>query len=88
MARIEISLDEYNDLKENISIRDNELHKLEHNILELEKINLELYSELYDIVFGAALYDRLIKWEKTIENAKLVLKKYEESKKEDSTIDF
>lgn len=87
MTRIEISLEEYNDLKENISIRDKELHEQEHNILELEKLNIELFSELYDIVHGAAVYDRLFKWDKTTENAKILLEKYE-SKWKSPEIEF
>ena len=87
MARIEISLEEYNDLKENISIRDKQIHDQEHEIIELEKLNLELFSELYDIVNGAAVFDRVFKWNKTIENAQILLKKYEEKWKS-SGIDF
>ena len=87
MTRIEISLEEYNDLKQNIEIRDKQLHEQEHEVLELEKLNLELYSELYDIVNGAAVFDRVFKWNKTIENAKTLLKKYEDKWKS-SGIDF
>lgn len=81
MTRIEISLDEYNELKKSISDKDNEIHKQEHIIIELEKMNLDLYSELYDIVNGAAIFDRLFNWNKTIKDAEMLLKEYKEKYK-------
>ena len=77
MARIEISLEEYNELKDTIS-------KLEQNNLENEKaiqemndVLTEMYDELYDLVNETGFLNRVFAWNKTTQNAQEILEKYE-----------
>jgi hypothetical protein len=77
MARIEISLEEYNGLKDTIS-------KLEQNNLENEKaiqemndVLTEMYDELYDLVNETGFLNRVFAWNKTTQNAQEILEKYE-----------
>lgn len=77
MARIEISLEEYNGLKDTIS-------KLEQNNLENEKaiqemndVLTDMYDELYDLVNETGFLNRVFAWNKTTQNAREILEKYE-----------
>ena len=77
MARIEISLEEYNVLKDTIS-------KLEQNNLENEKaiqemndVLTDMYDELYDLVNETGFLNRVFAWNKTTQNAREILEKYE-----------
>lgn len=77
MARIEISLNEYETLKENIKKLEETNVQLEKAINEISNSNKELFDELQEIVNATAFVDRVFKWKKTIQNAKKILKKYE-----------
>jgi len=77
MARIEISLNEYETLKENIKKLEETNVQLEKAMNEISNSNKELFDELQEIVNGTAFVDRVFKWKKTIQNAKKILKKYE-----------
>ena len=77
MARIEISLKEYNELKDTIS-------KLEQNNLDNEKaiqdmndVLTDMYDELYDLVNETGFLNRVFAWNKTTQNAQEILEKYE-----------
>lgn len=76
MTRIEISLKEYNELKETIKTLEEKNLNGEKALNELSRINSELYNELQEIVEGAAFFDRVFKWNKTIQNAKNIIEKY------------
>lgn len=77
MARIEISLNEYETLKENIKKLEETNVQLEKAINEISNNNKELFDELQEIVNATAFVDRVFKWKKIIQNAKKLLKKYE-----------
>ena len=57
MTRIEISLKEYNELKETIKTLEEKNLIGEKALNELSRINSELYNELQEIVEGAAIFD-------------------------------
>ena len=78
MARIEISLDEYNELKETIKKLENNVGEQLMAIQELNSQIFILYEELDNIVNNTAFFDRVFKWKETIHNAEEILKKYEE----------
>ena len=77
MARIEISLDEYNKLKETIKELEDENLKKEKNIFELNQTIDDLFGELDNIVNGTAFFERIFNWSNIIQNAQEILEKYE-----------
>jgi hypothetical protein len=78
MARIEISLEEYNELKETIKKLENDVGKQLTANQELKSLLSNFYEELDNIVNNTAFFDRVFKWKETIHNAEEILKKYEE----------
>ena len=78
MARIEISLEEYNELKNTIQKLETEIVDKDKIIEELKTMNDELYAELDDIVIGSTLFERIFQWTILTESAKEILEKYEQ----------
>ena len=77
MARIEISLDEYNKLKDTITKLEQDNNKKEKEIQNLNVILDEIYDEVDVLVNETALFDRIFKWKETIQNLEEILEKYE-----------
>lgn len=77
MARIEISLDEYNELKDTITKLEQDNNKKEKEIQNLNVILDEIYDEVDVLVNETALFDRIFKWKETIQNLEEILEKYE-----------
>lgn len=78
MARIEISLEEYNELKNTIQKLETEIVDKDKIIEELKTMGDELYAELDDIVIGSTLFERIFQWTILTESAKEILEKYEQ----------
>lgn len=77
MARIEISLEEYNELKDTISkLEQNNLENA-NTIQEMNDVLTEMYDELYDLVNETGFLNRVFAWNKTTQNAQEILEKYE-----------
>ena len=77
MARIEISLEEYNGLKDTISkLEQNNLEK-EKTIQEMNIVLTDMYDELRDLVNKTGFLNRVFAWNKTTQNAQEILEKYE-----------
>jgi hypothetical protein len=77
MARIEISLKEYNELKNTIETLENEKVEKEKVIRELNETIDELFDELDNVVNGSAFFERLFRWKTITQNAQEILEKYE-----------
>lgn len=77
MARIEISLKEYNELKNTIKTLENEKVEKEKVILELNETIDELFDELDNVINGSAFFERLFRWKTITQNAQEILEKYE-----------
>ena len=81
MARIEISLEEYDSFKSKIESLELEIIKLDKQLKQIQNENVVLYSTLEDMVEDVNFFDRVFKWKETIHNAEEILKKIT-SKKE------
>ena len=77
MARIEISLEEYNGLKDTISKLEQDNLENEKTIQEMNDVLTEMYDELYDLVNETGFLNRVFQWKKTTQDAQEILKKYE-----------
>ena len=77
MARIEISLEEYNSLKDTISKLEQNNLENEKNIQEMNDVLIDMYDELYDLVNETGFLNRVFAWNKTTQNAREILEKYE-----------
>ena len=77
MARIEISLEEYNELKDTISKLEQNNVENEKTIQEMNDVLTEMYDELYDLVNETGFLNRVFAWNKTTQNAQEILEKYE-----------
>ena len=77
MARIEISLEEYNELKNTIQKLETEIVDKDKIIEELKTINDDIYAELEDIIDSTFL-ERIFQWTILTESAKEILEKYEQ----------
>lgn len=75
MARIEISLNEYNNLKNTIEQNNQIILQQSKKINELEEYGNHLHNELNDFINGTAFYDRVFKWDKIIGDLKMALEK-------------
>ena len=78
MARIEISLEEYNGLKNTIQKLETEIVDKDKMIEELKTMGDDLYAELEDIVIESTLFERIFQWTILTESAKEILEKYEQ----------
>ena len=77
MARIEISLEEYNGLKDTISKLEQNNLENEKTIQEMNDVLTDVYDELYDLVNETGFLNRVFVWNKTTQNARKILEKYE-----------
>ena len=77
MARIEISLKEYNELKDTISKLEQNNLENEKTIQEMNNVLTDMYDELYDLVNETGFLNRVFAWNKTTQNARKILEKYE-----------
>lgn len=77
MARIEISLEEYNELKDTISKLERENIEKEKSVQELNTALTDVYDELDDLVNETGFFNRVFQWKKTTQDAQKILKKYE-----------
>ena len=77
MARIEISLEEYNELKDTITKLERENIEKEKSIQELNTVLTDIYDELDDLVNETGFFNRVFQWKKTTQDAQEILKKYE-----------
>ena len=77
MARIEISLEEYNGLKDTISKLEQDNLENEKTIQEMNDVLTDMYDELYDLVNETGFLNRVFAWKKTTQNAREILEKYE-----------
>lgn len=77
MARIEISLEEYNELKDTITKLERENIEKEKSVQELNTVLTDIYDELDDLVNETGFFNRVFQWKKTTKDAQEILKKYE-----------
>lgn len=73
MARIEISLEEYNELKNTIKRLENENGEQLKNIQHLNDLLNVYREELDEIINSSAFFDRVFKWGEVTKNAKKIL---------------
>lgn len=73
MARIEISLEEYNELKNTIKRLENENGEQLKNIQHLNDLLIVYREELDEIINSSAFFDRVFKWDEVTKNAKKIL---------------
>ena len=75
MARIEISLEEYNNFKEQIKEQEKVILKMENKMVKLHEAQEILKQELHELVNHTTFIERLFKWKKIkVETNKLIKK--------------
>lgn len=77
MARIEISLKEYNELKDSIKTLEKKQIICDKIIAKYQNEKQELIEELNDLINETGFLNRVFQWKKTTKNAQEILKKYE-----------
>lgn len=76
MARIEVSLEEYNKWKNDIAELEKQNFQNEKTIQELNLVLTDIYEELNDLVEETCFFNRVFQWEKMTRNARKILNKY------------
>jgi uncharacterized coiled-coil protein SlyX len=76
MARIEVSLEEYNKWKNDIAELEKQNFQNEKTIQELNLVLTDIYEELNDLVEETCFFNRVFQWEKITRNARKILDKY------------